>query len=67
MLQQENAPCHTSRASRTWLQALSIQVLKWPAQSLDVSPTENLWWIIKRFVSKHKPKNLEELKVVVQE
>uniref|UniRef100_A0A4W6DCQ6 Uncharacterized protein n=1 Tax=Lates calcarifer TaxID=8187 RepID=A0A4W6DCQ6_LATCA len=30
-------------------------------------PTENLWWIIKRSVSKHKPKNVEELKAVTQE
>ena len=60
-------PCHTSRASRTWLQEHSIQVLEWPAQSPDMSPIENLWWIIKRSVSKSKPKNLEELKAVIQE
>uniref|UniRef100_A0A3P8UBP7 Tc1-like transposase DDE domain-containing protein n=1 Tax=Amphiprion percula TaxID=161767 RepID=A0A3P8UBP7_AMPPE len=41
----DNAPCHTSIASRLWLQEHSIQVLKWP----------------------HKPKNLEELKAVIQE
>ncbi|MDF4419950.1 transposase, partial [Vibrio parahaemolyticus] len=67
MFQQDNAPCHTSKASRTWLQEHSIQVLEWPAQSPDMSPIENLWWIIKRSVSKHKPKNLEELKAVIQE
>ncbi|MDG2633088.1 hypothetical protein P7M35_25060, partial [Vibrio parahaemolyticus] len=50
-----------------WLQEHSIQVLEWPAQSLDMSPIENLWWIIKRSVSKHIPKNLEELKAVIQE
>lgn len=47
MLQQDNAPCHTSRASRTWLQEHNIQVLEWLAQSLDMSPIENLWLIIK--------------------
>ena len=67
MFQQDNAPRHTSRTSRTWLQELSIQVLEWPAQSPDMSPIENLWWIIKRSVSKRKPKNLEELKAVIQE
>uniref|UniRef100_A0A3P8SFB9 Tc1-like transposase DDE domain-containing protein n=1 Tax=Amphiprion percula TaxID=161767 RepID=A0A3P8SFB9_AMPPE len=36
------------------------------AQSPDMSPTENLWWIIKRSASKHKPKNLEELKAIFQ-
>uniref|UniRef100_A0AAQ6AHM7 Tc1-like transposase DDE domain-containing protein n=1 Tax=Amphiprion ocellaris TaxID=80972 RepID=A0AAQ6AHM7_AMPOC len=63
MFQQDNSLCHTSRAGRTWLQELSIQVLEWPAQSLDMSPIENLWWS----VSKHKKKNLEELKSVIQE
>lgn len=27
MFRQDNAPCHTSRARRTWLQEHSIQVL----------------------------------------
>ena len=67
MFQQDNAPCHTSRSSRTWLQEHSIQVLEWPAQSPDMSPIENLWWIIKRSVSKRTPKNLEELKAAIQE
>uniref|UniRef100_A0A3Q1GB95 Transposase Tc1-like domain-containing protein n=1 Tax=Acanthochromis polyacanthus TaxID=80966 RepID=A0A3Q1GB95_9TELE len=31
------------------------------------STVEKLWWIIKRSVSKYKPKNLEELKAVIQE
>uniref|UniRef100_A0A4W6DQP0 Tc1-like transposase DDE domain-containing protein n=1 Tax=Lates calcarifer TaxID=8187 RepID=A0A4W6DQP0_LATCA len=62
MFQQDNAACHTSRASRTWLQEQCIHFLEWPAQSLDMSPIENLWWIIKRSVSKRKPKKLEELK-----
>uniref|UniRef100_A0A3P8TPE9 Tc1-like transposase DDE domain-containing protein n=1 Tax=Amphiprion percula TaxID=161767 RepID=A0A3P8TPE9_AMPPE len=48
---QDNAPCHT----------------EWPTQSLDMSPIENLWWIIKRSVLKRKPKNLEELKAGIQE
>uniref|UniRef100_A0A3P8TRH0 Tc1-like transposase DDE domain-containing protein n=1 Tax=Amphiprion percula TaxID=161767 RepID=A0A3P8TRH0_AMPPE len=51
MFQQDNSLCHTSR----------------PAQSPDMRPIENLWWIIKRSVSKHKVKNLEELKAVIQE
>ena len=67
MFHQDNAPGHTSRARRTWLQEHSIQVLEWPAQHLDMSPIENLWWIINRNVSKCKPKNLEELKAVIQE
>ena len=65
--QQDNAPCHASRTSRTWLQEHSIQVSDWPAQSPDMSPIENLGWIIKRSVSKQKPKSLDELKALIQE
>ena len=32
-----------------------------------MSPIENLWWIIKRSVSKRKPKSLDELKAPIQE
>uniref|UniRef100_A0A3Q1FY28 Uncharacterized protein n=1 Tax=Acanthochromis polyacanthus TaxID=80966 RepID=A0A3Q1FY28_9TELE len=60
-------PLNTSRVSRTWLQELSIQVLARPAQSAVMSPIENLRWTVKRSVSKHKPKNLDELKAVIQE
>lgn len=67
IFQQDNAPCHASRTSRTWLQEHSIQVLDWPAQSPDMSPIENLWWIIKRSISKRKPKSLDELKALIQE
>uniref|UniRef100_A0A665WH94 Uncharacterized protein n=1 Tax=Echeneis naucrates TaxID=173247 RepID=A0A665WH94_ECHNA len=56
------APCHTSRASRTLLQERNVQVLRWQAQSLHMVPNGNWWWIIKRSVSKHKPKHLEEMK-----
>uniref|UniRef100_A0A3P8TIE4 Tc1-like transposase DDE domain-containing protein n=1 Tax=Amphiprion percula TaxID=161767 RepID=A0A3P8TIE4_AMPPE len=52
---RDNASCHTSRTSRTWL------------QEPNMSPTENLWWIIKRSVSKHIPNNLEKCKAVIQE
>ena len=32
-----------------------------------MSPIENLGWIIKRSVSKQKPKSLDELKALIQE
>ena len=41
MLQQDNARPHTARIVTEQLAA--IEVLPWPAGSLDMSPIEDLW------------------------
>ena len=35
--------------------------MKWPAQSLDLNPIENLWAQLNRITMEHKPTNEEEL------
>ena len=35
IFQQDNAPCHTARARKTWVNDHGVQLLDWPAQSLD--------------------------------
>lgn len=45
--QDDNAPCHRSRAVEEWKRQNDLPQLIWPAQSPDLSPIENIWLLIK--------------------
>ena len=60
--QQDNDPKHTSKLVKEWFETNQIKVMKWPAQSPDLNPIENLWYQVE-FSLKHKGpfKNADEL------
>ncbi|PWN49815.1 hypothetical protein IE53DRAFT_316953, partial [Violaceomyces palustris] len=43
-----NAPIHTSQYSQQGFEACSISTLRWPAQSPELMPIENLWSYLKQ-------------------
>ncbi len=43
IFQQDLAPAHTAKSTKSWLNDHGVGVLDWPANSPDLNPKENLW------------------------
>ncbi len=66
IFQQDLAPVHTAKSTKSWLNDHGVGVLDWPANSPDLNPTENLWSIVKRKMRNKRPKNADEPKATVK-
>ncbi len=66
IFQQDLAPAHTAKSTKSWLYDHGVGVLDWPANSPDLN-IENLCSIVKRKMRNKRPKNADELNATVKE
>ncbi len=67
IFQQDLAPAHTAKGTKSWFNDHGVTVPDWPANSPDLNPIENLWGIVKRKMRDTRPNNADELKATIKE
>ena len=61
IFQQDNAPCHVSKASREHFSKKNIQIMEWPANSPDLNPIEKMFSKLKALLKKAAKRTIGEL------
>ncbi len=65
IFQQNMAPVHTAKGTKTWFNDHDVTVLDWPANSPDLNPIENVWDIVKK-MRDTRPNNADDLKAAIK-
>ncbi len=66
IFQEDLAPAHTAKGTKSWFNDHGVTVLDWPANSPDLNPIENLWGIVKRKMRDTRPNNADDLKAAIK-
>jgi transposase len=68
VMQEDNALWHTAKIITKYLKNKKVKRMKWPPQSPDLNPIENLWKHIKDIISqsRHKIRNTKDMRLALQ-
>lgn len=64
---QDGASIHNAKIVKDWLAATNIPYFKWPPQSPDLNPIENMWYHMKRQLENYDTSNLTKLEAAIKE
>ena len=56
---QDNAPIHTFRGVKQYLEEMDMTVMEWPPYSPDMNPQEHNWWPLKENVHNVRPEIIQ--------
>ncbi len=66
IFQQDLAPAHTDKGTKSWFKDHGVRVVDWPANSPDLNTMENLCGIVKRKMRDTRPNNADDLKAAIK-
>ncbi|CAJ0915358.1 unnamed protein product [Ranitomeya imitator] len=62
IVQMDNDPKHTSKATQEFMSAKKWNILQWPSQSPDLNPIEHAFHLLKSRLKTERPTNKQDLK-----
>ncbi len=66
IFQQDFAPAHTAKCTKSWFNDHGVTVLDCPENLPDLNPIESLWGIVKRKMRDNRPNNADDLKAAIK-
>jgi len=67
ILMEDGAPSYIAKATKVLHDRSDLWRMKWPANSPDLNPIENVWRLLKYWVGKRFPKTDEEVRRYIEE